>query len=60
VRIVTEGAGRGIEDLERYGMQFARESDGRISQRFREPSSSSRTCVALIRHTAAPYPVNGL
>lgn len=34
VRIVTEGAARGIEDLTRYGMQFAREPDGRISQRY--------------------------
>ncbi|MFD0855237.1 FAD-binding protein, partial [Actinomadura adrarensis] len=34
VRIVTESAARGIEDLVRYGMPFAREADGRISQRF--------------------------
>jgi succinate dehydrogenase / fumarate reductase, flavoprotein subunit len=34
VQIVTEGARRGIEDLERYGMPFAREADGRISLRF--------------------------
>ncbi|WP_433237124.1 L-aspartate oxidase [Actinomadura nitritigenes] len=34
VRIVTEGAARGIDDLVRYGMPFAREADGRISQRF--------------------------
>ena len=34
VQVVTEGAARGIEDLERYGMPFAREADGRISQRF--------------------------
>ena len=34
VQIVTEGAARGIRDLERYGMSFAREDDGRISQRF--------------------------
>ncbi|MCF2131696.1 MULTISPECIES: FAD-dependent oxidoreductase [Streptomyces] len=34
VRIVTQGAARGIHDLERYGMTFAREADGRISQRF--------------------------
>lgn len=34
VEIVTEGGARGIEDLDRYGMQFAREEDGRISQRF--------------------------
>lgn len=34
VRIVTENAARGIDDLVRYGMPFAREADGRISQRF--------------------------
>ncbi|MFC4502751.1 MULTISPECIES: FAD-dependent oxidoreductase [Streptomyces] len=34
VQIVTQGAARGIDDLERYGMAFAREEDGRISQRF--------------------------
>src|SRR3954453_17809175 len=34
VEVVTQGAARGIEDLERYGMAFAREEDGRISQRF--------------------------
>jgi succinate dehydrogenase / fumarate reductase flavoprotein subunit len=33
-QIVTQGAARGIDDLERYGMNFAREEDGRISQRF--------------------------
>jgi hypothetical protein len=27
--VVTEGAARGFEDLERYGMHFAREQDGR-------------------------------
>jgi succinate dehydrogenase / fumarate reductase flavoprotein subunit len=32
VQIVTEGAPQGISDLERYGMKFAREEDGRISQ----------------------------
>src|SRR5690606_31885542 len=31
VEIVTRGAEEGIRDLERYGMQFAREADGRIS-----------------------------
>ncbi|MBB4072188.1 L-aspartate oxidase [Canibacter oris] len=34
VEIVTKNAARGIADLERYGMGFAREEDGRISQRF--------------------------
>src|SRR5699024_9453373 len=34
VEIVAKGAAQGIADLERYGMEFAREDDGRISQRF--------------------------
>ncbi|NUP30387.1 MAG: FAD-binding protein [Streptomycetaceae bacterium] len=34
VRFVTENAARGIDDLVRYGMPFAREANGRISQRF--------------------------
>lgn len=34
VEVVARGAKRGIEDLERWGMPFAREADGRISQRF--------------------------
>jgi succinate dehydrogenase / fumarate reductase, flavoprotein subunit len=46
VRIVTEGAGRGIADLERYGMHFARESDGRISQRFFGAHTYRRTAFA--------------
>jgi succinate dehydrogenase / fumarate reductase flavoprotein subunit len=46
VRIVTEGAKRGIEDLERYGMHFARERDGRISQRFFGAHTYRRTAFA--------------
>ncbi|MEJ1109606.1 MULTISPECIES: L-aspartate oxidase [unclassified Kribbella] len=46
VRIVTEGAARGIEDLERYGMPFAREADGRISQRFFGAHTYRRTAFA--------------
>lgn len=46
VRIVTEGAARGIEDLERYGMPFAREPDGRISQRFFGAHTYRRTAFA--------------
>ena len=43
VRIVTESAARGIADLESYGMPFAREADGRISQRFfRRPPIGGR------------------
>src|SRR3954454_23689230 len=46
VQIVTEGAARGIEDLERYGMSFAREDDGRISQRFFGAHTFRRTAFA--------------
>jgi succinate dehydrogenase / fumarate reductase flavoprotein subunit len=46
VQIVTEGAARGIEDLERYGMHFAREQDGRISQRFFGAHTFRRTAFA--------------
>ncbi|WP_439381098.1 L-aspartate oxidase [Amycolatopsis lexingtonensis] len=46
VRIVTEHAARGIEDLERYGMPFAREADGRISQRFFGAHTYRRTAFA--------------
>ncbi len=46
VEIVTHGASRGIEDLERYGMPFAREQDGRISQRFFGAHTFRRTAFA--------------
>ena len=46
VQIVAEGAARGIEDLERYGMSFAREADGRISQRFFGAHTFRRTAFA--------------
>src|SRR6478735_5957037 len=46
VQIVTQGAARGIEDLERYGMPFAREGDGRISQRFFGAHTYRRTAFA--------------
>lgn len=46
VRVVTEQAARGIEDLERYGMPFAREEDGRISQRFFGAHTFRRTSFA--------------
>src|SRR5919106_3927690 len=46
VRIVTEGAARGIGDLDRYGMPFAREEDGRISQRFFGAHTWRRTAFA--------------
>jgi succinate dehydrogenase / fumarate reductase flavoprotein subunit len=46
VQIVAEGAAQGIEDLERYGMPFAREDDGRISQRFFGAHKFRRTAFA--------------
>ncbi|KKD06617.1 L-aspartate oxidase [Streptomyces sp. WM6386] len=46
VEIVTQGAARGIDDLERYGMAFAREGDGRISQRFFGAHKFRRTAFA--------------
>ncbi len=46
VQTVTEGAGESIADLERYGMAFAREEDGRISQRFFGAHTYRRTAFA--------------
>ena len=46
VQIVTQGAARGIVDLERYGMKFTRESDGLISQRFFGAHTYRRTAFA--------------
>lgn len=46
VQTVTRDAARGIEDLERYGMRFAREADGRISQRFFGAHTYRRTAFA--------------
>ena len=46
VRVVTENAARGIADLEAYGMPFARETDGRISQRFFGAHTYRRTAFA--------------
>jgi succinate dehydrogenase / fumarate reductase, flavoprotein subunit len=46
VRIVTEGAQRSLEELDRYGMPFARERDGRISQRFFGAHTYRRTAFA--------------
>ncbi|GAB3616066.1 FAD-binding protein [Okibacterium endophyticum] len=46
VEIVTQGAEQGIRDLERYGMAFAREQDGRISQRFFGAHTYRRTAFA--------------
>ncbi|MFD3374059.1 MULTISPECIES: L-aspartate oxidase [unclassified Streptomyces] len=46
VETVTRGAALGIDDLERYGMAFAREEDGRISQRFFGAHKFRRTAFA--------------
>ncbi|MFC9634144.1 FAD-binding protein [Streptomyces mirabilis] len=46
VETVTQGAARGIDDLDRYGMAFAREEDGRISQRFFGAHKFRRTAFA--------------
>ncbi|WP_135848384.1 L-aspartate oxidase [Serinibacter arcticus] len=46
VEHVTRGAAEGISDLERWGMPFARESDGRISQRFFGAHTYRRTAYA--------------
>ena len=46
VEVVARGASQGIEDLERWGMPFARESDGRISQRFFGAHTYRRTAYA--------------
>lgn len=44
--LVTKNAARGIEDLERWGMPFAREQDGRISQRYFGAHTHRRTAFA--------------
>ena len=46
VEIVTKNGARGIDDLERYGMPFAREGDGRISQRFFGAHTYRRTAFS--------------
>jgi succinate dehydrogenase / fumarate reductase flavoprotein subunit len=46
VQIVARGAARGIADLERYGMPFVRQEDGRISQRFFGAHTHRRTAFA--------------
>ncbi|MBK1789052.1 L-aspartate oxidase [Prauserella cavernicola] len=46
VRTVAEQGARGIGDLERWGMPFAREDDGRISQRFFGAHTYRRTAFA--------------
>ncbi|WP_206446626.1 L-aspartate oxidase [Agrococcus sp. KRD186] len=46
VETVARGAAQGIEELERWGMPFAREDDGRISQRFFGAHTYRRTAYA--------------
>ncbi|MDH2414432.1 FAD-dependent oxidoreductase [Nocardioides sp. CER19] len=46
VEVVAKGAERGIADLVRFGMDFAREDDGRISQRFFGAHTYRRTAFA--------------
>jgi succinate dehydrogenase / fumarate reductase flavoprotein subunit len=46
VTIVAKGAAEAIAELERYGMPFAREPDGRISQRFFGAHTFRRTAFA--------------
>ncbi|MFT4232342.1 MAG: FAD-binding protein [Leucobacter sp.] len=46
IEVVAKNAARGIEDLDRWGMPFAREADGRISQRFFGAHKYRRTCYA--------------
>lgn len=46
VETVTKNAARGIQDLDRWGMPFAREQDGRISQRFFGAHKYRRTAYA--------------
>ncbi|WMY77136.1 FAD-binding protein [Citricoccus sp. I39-566] len=46
VEIVARNAAEGIADLDRYGMAFAREEDGRISQRFFGAHTFRRTAFA--------------
>jgi succinate dehydrogenase / fumarate reductase flavoprotein subunit len=46
VETVARNATRGIEDLEKWGMPFAREEDGRISQRFFGAHKYRRTAYA--------------
>jgi len=46
VETVARGAAQGIDDLVRWGMPFAREADGRLSQRFFGAHTHRRTCYA--------------
>lgn len=46
VQVVTQGAPRGVHDLERYGMRFDRQPDGRLAQRYFGAHTYRRTAFA--------------
>lgn len=46
VEVVVRGAEQGIRDLERFGMNFSRENDGRISLRYFGAHTYRRTAFA--------------
>jgi succinate dehydrogenase / fumarate reductase, flavoprotein subunit len=46
VQVVSQNAARGIHDLERFGMEFARQEDGRIAQRYFGAHTFRRTAFA--------------
>lgn len=46
VEVVTKNAPQGIDDLDRYGMPFARTEEGKIDQRFFGAHKWRRTCFA--------------
>jgi len=46
VETMARNAPEGIQELEAWGMPFAREADGRISQRFFRAHTYRRTCFA--------------
>jgi succinate dehydrogenase / fumarate reductase flavoprotein subunit len=46
VQLVTRNAARGVHDLERYGMRFDRQSDGKITQRYFGAHTYRRTAFA--------------
>lgn len=58
-QIVTHGAARGIDDLERYGTAFAKEKDSRISQRFFGAHRLLKRRGKLWRCASARIPVTG-
>lgn len=53
-RIVTESAARGTADLEGYGVPFAREEDGHVSQRFFGAHTYRRAAFAGATRVSRP------